>query len=174
MAVSHCLESYLAVARVQYQVVPHPFTETSYAAACAAHVPAASMVKAVMLRDRPVEQFSMALIPASNRLNLAWLPESMRGEMSLAREADFGGLFPDCVWGAIPGFGQAYRMDMIWDDSLLEHKDLYFEAGDHEALVKIDQEDFRDLFCQYPHSSISMPEGTADQSHSDQLRAGMH
>jgi len=159
MAVSHCIENYLSVAHVRYRVVPHRFTETAYDAARSAQVPAPNMVKAVMLRDRHTERFAMALIPASNRLKLTWLP-ARYAHMQLAREQEFQRILPDCALGAIPGFGQAFHVDMIWDEELLERDALYFEGGDHEALIRIDQFDFRDLFGRYPHGVISLPKDT--------------
>ena len=34
---------------------------------------------------------------------------------------------------------------------------LLAEAGDHQALIQIEQDDFRALFSQYPHAEISTP-----------------
>lgn len=167
MAVSHCIEDYLSVVHVNYQVVHHPFSESAAAAARSARVPEDAVVKAVMLRDEPGHRFAMALIPASNRLNLDWLPRGFDG-LGLAREDDFKSMFPGCALGAIPGFGQAFELEMVWDEEFLERPLLYFEGGDHEALIRIGQYDFRDLFCRYPHAVISLPGGQSG----DRVAAG--
>ena len=170
MALSHSIENYLSVAHVRYQVVPHRFTETAFDAACSAHVSASSVVKAVVLRDRHTQDFAMALMPAANRLKLSWLPPRY-AHMQLAGEDEFVRMFPDCALGAVPGFGQAFHMDMVWDEELLERDTLYFEGGDHEALIRIDQYDFRDLFGRYDHAVISLP---APHHHLHRAALGVH
>ena len=116
MAVSHAIENYLSVAHVYYQVLRHNSTASSFDSACAAHVPAERVVKAVVLRDVERGDFSMALIPASHRLQLAWLPNEY-SHMQLAREDQFHPIFSDCMLGAVPGFGQVFKVDMIWKSS---------------------------------------------------------
>ena len=98
----------------------------------------------------------MALLPASKKLEISRLPR-VHGDMCLATEEEFENLFPDCVRGAVPGFGQAYHMELIWDEDLLQSENLYFEAGDHQALIQIEQDEFRALFSHYPHAEISTP-----------------
>ena len=75
----------------------------------------------------------------------------------LAREAELNDVFPDCELGAVPGFGQAYRVDVIWDDDLGEQPSVFFEAGDHEELIEIDRDEFHRLFDGFPHGMISQP-----------------
>lgn len=172
MAVSNAIENYLAVTHVYYQLLRHNQTASSFDSACAAHVPAHSVVKAVMLRDRGSGRFVMALIPASNRLKLSWLPQPY-AQMQLAREEEFTPIFADCVLGAVPGFGQAFHVDMVWDEELLERDRLFFEGGDHEVLVAIGQHDFRDLFGHYEHGVISMRNDVYCAYHARELR-GVH
>jgi len=155
--VSQRIEHYLSMEHVYYQIVPHPFAASSYECACAARLPPRDVVKSVMLRDRRGQRYAMALMPASNRLLLSWLPPPY-AEMVLAREEEFARMFGGCRSGAVPGFGQAFEMEIVWDEVLLESDRLYFEGGDHEALVSIGQFDFRDLFGRYPHGVISVPE----------------
>ena len=95
MSVSHAIENYLSVAHVYYQVLQHNFTASSFDSACSAHVPASAVVKAVMLRDRHTGEFAMALIPASNRLKLSWLP---------SRFADMQRFDSSCLESADPHF----------------------------------------------------------------------
>jgi Ala-tRNA(Pro) deacylase len=174
MSVSHCLENYLCQAHVEYQVVPHRYTESAYDSARSAHVPTASVVKAIMLRDRRDHHFVMALIPSSHKLKTLWVMQELGSDLVLAKEGEFGGLFPDCVLGAIPGFGQAYNMHLIWDDELARQDQLYFEAGDHEGLIKIGQLVFRQLFEEHPHGVISMPYENYSLFHMDEVRGELH
>ena len=80
----------------------------------------------------------------------------------LAKEAELGEVFPDCELGAVPGFGQPYQLDMVWDDDLAEQESLFFEAGDHRELIEIAHDDFLRLFGSFPHAAISRPGDSVD------------
>ena len=69
-------------------------------------------------------------------------------------------VFPDCELGAVPGFGQGYQVDVVWDDELSAQESLFFEAGDHRELIEIDHVDFLRLFNCFPHDTISKPAET--------------
>ena len=56
----------------------------------------------------------------------------------LATEEEAAGLFADCEAGAIPALGTAYGIETMLDESLDDEPVLYFEAGDHEHLVRLD------------------------------------
>lgn len=174
MSISHHLETYLGDAQVSYNTSHHGHTESAYDSACAAHVPTANMVKAVLLRNRSDNRYVLAIMPASNKLKLAWASRELEEDLVLAKEAELAEMFPDCEVGAIPGFGQAYDMDLLWDDELSDQAQLYFEAGDHEALVEINQSEFQSLFGPYPHAAISMPHENYAQYHADEIRGGLH
>ena len=42
-------------------------------------------------------------------------------------------------------FGEAYGVQVIWDDELAYTSDIYIEAGDHEHLIWLERRDFRQL-----------------------------
>lgn len=174
MSVAHCLENYLCQAHVEYDVVHHSFTNNAYDSACSAHVPISNMVKAVMLRERDCEQYVLATAPACNKLKLPWINKELHRDLILAEEQELSSRFPDCTLGAVPGFGQAYGLETIWDDQLAAQPNLYFEAGDHEDLIHIDKQQFSLLFGQLPHSVISLPVDNYSIYHADELRDGMH
>lgn len=73
----------------------------------------------------------------------------------LASEQDLYDLFEDCTIGAVPPLGDAYGVDVIFDNSLYEREDVYFEAGDHTDLIHVSGVDFRDLLCTARHGEIS-------------------
>ncbi|MCU7879733.1 MAG: YbaK/EbsC family protein [Candidatus Thiodiazotropha sp. (ex Lucinoma aequizonata)] len=53
--------------------------------------------------------------------------------------------FADCETGAVPPTGMPYGIETLVDASLLKQPDLYFESGDHEKLIHISVEKFREL-----------------------------
>jgi Ala-tRNA(Pro) deacylase len=75
--------------------------------------------------------------------------------VGLAIESEVGELFRDCDPGAIPAIGAAYRVDTIVDDALLQQPHVYFEAGDHEALVHMTGQAFAAMMANVPHGSFT-------------------
>ncbi|MCK4834799.1 MAG: hypothetical protein KAT12_08470 [Gammaproteobacteria bacterium] len=51
--------------------------------------------------------------------------------------------------------GDAYGIEVIFDDRLNECGDVYFEAGDHTDLVHVSVIDFRGLMGNACHGEIS-------------------
>lgn len=156
MSVANRLNSFLTLSQTPYRLVPHRHTETAADSAHAAHIPSSRVVKSVLLRDRGNGRYLIALTPACNRVELDWV-RGAAADPVLAREAELGEVFPDCELGAVPGFGQAYHLDVVWDDELSQAESLFFEAGDHRELIEIDHDDFLRLFDGFPHASISKP-----------------
>ncbi|NIR96509.1 MAG: deacylase, partial [Gammaproteobacteria bacterium] len=46
-------------------------------------------------------------------------------------------------------------LDTVLDDSLAEQPDIYFEGGDHEALVHVSSEQFQELMADAEHGRFS-------------------
>ena len=157
MTVANRLVNFLTVSQTDYRLVPHRHSHTAADSAKAAHISSARVVKSVLLRDRLNDRYLMALTPACNQVDLRGVSDGVDTDPVLASEAELRDVFPDCALGAVPGFGQAYQVDMVWDDALSEQESLYFEGGDHEALIEIEHDDFLRLFQGIPHASISKP-----------------
>lgn len=174
MSVANRLANYLSVSQTEYRLIPHTFTQSAIDSAHATHIPAARVVKSVLLRDRRDGHYIVALTPACNRLKLPWVTREMAVDPVLAAEAELTDVFPDCKLGAVPGFGQAYNLDVVWDDELSAQPSLYFEAGSHEELIEIEQHDFHQLFDSFPHATISLPHESYALYHADEMRGGLH
>ncbi|MDX1735661.1 MAG: YbaK/EbsC family protein [Halioglobus sp.] len=153
MPIAMTLKSYLDDHEVSYDTVEHPHTESAVDSAKSAHVPPHQMAKAVVLEDSA--GFIVAVLPSSNRLNLGWVNEELERDLKLATEDELKALFRDCDTGAIPALSTAYGLKVIWDDQLKHAADIYIEAGDHEHLIHLSGEDFRQLMARLPHSVIS-------------------
>ena len=55
----------------------------------------------------------------------------------------------------MPPIGDAYGVDVIFDDCLSERGDVYFEVGDHMDLVHVSAVEFRNLMGNARHGEIS-------------------
>ncbi|HET6946994.1 MAG TPA: YbaK/EbsC family protein, partial [bacterium] len=63
----------------------------------------------------------------------------------LAREEEFGHLFPDCEVGAMPPFTNLYGVPVVVDRSLTEDPLIVFNAGTHRETMAVAFADFRAL-----------------------------
>ncbi len=153
MGIAMKLSDYLRANEVQYEVVNHTHSGNSMQTAKASNVPARCLAKAVVLEDDT--HAVMAVLPASRRLQLRELQASDGHDLRLATEAALKYLFKDCEPGAVPPVGVAYGIETIWDDSLMEQPETYFEAGDHETLVHMKTRDFIGLMKGARHMAFS-------------------
>lgn len=155
MALAQRVGQYLDDRQIDYDIIKHRHTDSAVNTAHAAHLPEPSVMKAVVTRDKLDGAPVMAIIPASNRLNLGRLNYIAQRQLQLVDEAGLAELFPDCEVGAVPPLGEAYQMEVVWDDALQQQADVYLEAGDHERLIHLDGRVFLDLLGDSHHALIS-------------------
>ncbi|MCW8885516.1 MAG: YbaK/EbsC family protein [Motiliproteus sp.] len=158
MAISIPLTEYLRDTHIEYDVLKHKATTNAMDTAYSAHIPIDSLAKGVILKDHR-GNYLMAAVPCHNRLNLSSLNQKRSSHYNLASESQIKQLFGDCELGAIPACGQPYELETICDDQLLNQPAVYIEAGDHCALLKFKQEQFKQLMANARHDLIS------DKSH---------
>jgi len=155
MAIAARLKWYLDSRNLDYELVHHDPTSTSLESAITSRVPGGKVAKCVLLEDE--RGYLLAVVPASCRVLLKEVERQLHRRMSLASELELAQLFEDCRPGAVPPAGPAYGIPTLVDDSLLRLPDLYFEAGDHEDLVHLTGDHFRQLLEGAQHASFSRP-----------------
>jgi len=143
MSLADRVEEVLVRHDTDFSVLSHRWSTSSLASAHSAHVDEECFAKAVVLEDD--KGVVLAVLPASRRLALDRLRDELGRSLHLCDEPVATRLFPDCVVGAIPPFGSAYGLMTVLDASLEDQPEIFFEAGDHETLVRINGDDFLDL-----------------------------
>jgi Ala-tRNA(Pro) deacylase len=143
MTISATLKEFLDQHRIVFELIPHPHTGSSMETAEQAHVPGHQLAKAVIIKEG--KKYSMVIIPSAEHVDLERLRQQFGHKVEMATEDELKSLFPDCAVGAIPPIGVAWGMETFLDESLPTDHDIYFEAGDHEDLVRISGEQFRQL-----------------------------
>lgn len=154
MTVAHSLQHYLDEQFTEYDLITHDPTDNSTESAHAAHIAARQLAKAVILKDSN-GAYLMAVVPATNKINVKLLSYMLERKLSMVHEWELTHLFQDCEPGAIPALGQAYGLEIVWDDQLMDSDDIYFESGDHCQLVHMSQDQFQTLMGNYLHDAIS-------------------
>jgi Ala-tRNA(Pro) deacylase len=153
MTMARTIKTFLESRDVDYELVEHPRSTTSMQTAELAHIPGDRLAKSVLLEDEA--GYLMAVIPSTHRVDLGKLHRQLNRRVGLAIEKEVAELFGDCDPGAIPAIGAAYQVEAIVDDSLLSQPDIYFEAGDHEALVHMSGKQFGALMAGVPHGGFT-------------------
>jgi len=143
MTIPATVREYLDNAGVAYSVVRHPYTETSMRSAEASHVTGEDVAKGVLLKDD--EGYVLAVLPATHQVKVGEVQRQLERKLEAAPEGDLATVFTDCSPGAVPALGPAYQLDTITDDALRGHAEVYFEAGDHEELIRLTGGEFESL-----------------------------
>jgi Ala-tRNA(Pro) deacylase len=154
MSIAATVETCLSQAGVQYDIIEHPRTSNSTHTAEAAHVPGERVAKSVLLEDG--ERYLMAVVPATHSVDIGALYQRFGREIGLAAEEDVAKLFADCEPGAVPPLGQVYGIETVLDEAFVDAKDVYFEGGDHRALVHVTGSDFLKLMGDAPRARIGL------------------
>jgi Ala-tRNA(Pro) deacylase len=152
MSIAARVQTCLSQAGVQYDIIEHPRTSNSTHTAEAAHVPGARLAKSVVFEDG--EKYLMAVVPATDNVDIGALHRRFGREIGLASEEQIAQLFTDCEPGAVPPLGQIYGIETILDEALVDADDVYFEGGDHRALVHVNGSDFLKLMQGAPRARI--------------------
>ncbi|MES9900624.1 MAG: YbaK/EbsC family protein [Sedimenticola sp.] len=147
MAIASQLEKYLQQREVEYQVVAHPHSEYSMETAAKAHVHGDALAKGVLVKDD--DGYLLVVVPADYHIELESLHKLLQQEVAMVDEATLGEVFSDCELGAVPPVGMAYGIKTVWDpkSSLGKLNEIFFEAGDHQSLLRMSGEQFHELMA---------------------------
>lgn len=138
------LREFLELHEVDFKHTVHPPAYTAREVASAEHLPLREVAKVVIILAET--GYQMVVLPACMAVDLAELRPALGfTHARLATEAEIGGLFPDCQVGAMPPFGNLYRLPVYADSSLALDKWIAFNAGTHQDVVHMRFEDFKRL-----------------------------
>jgi Ala-tRNA(Pro) deacylase len=153
MAIANTLQRYLNNESIPYDVLEHRPTGCSARTADASHVPGECLAKGVVVKHK--NGFVLTVIPASRQVRLDEVGRWLDRPVALATEEEVSALFPDCEHGAVPPIAAAYGLPMVVDAGLEGQTDIYFEGGDHRALVHVTGTQFQRLMENVPHGQFS-------------------
>ncbi len=137
------LQDFLAEQQVAYDVIAHTHTGSSMETAEAAHVPGDRVAKGVLLEDE--RGYLLAVVPSTHHVEVGVLGRQLHRSLRLATEPELKALFGDCELGAVPPVGEPYGLTSVVEDELSAQPEVYFEAGDHEHLIRLTQAEFTRL-----------------------------
>jgi Ala-tRNA(Pro) deacylase len=121
---------------VDYELLPHPRTETATAEAEALGLDPQEVAKTIVLSTPG--GYVRAVLPASERIDLSKVREQVEGgkRIHLANEEDLQRDYPGFDLGAVPPFGGEGDRVLV-DARLARRETVVLEAGSHEQSVRI-------------------------------------
>jgi len=155
MATAITVRQFLDDEALPYEEITHQPTHTSLQAAKSARIAPRLLAKAVLLEENG--RYVMAIVPTARHVKLGKLRQQFGRDFGMATEQTIGKIFRDCVPGAVPALGPAYGLETIWDESVMNGPELYFEAGDHEHLIRIRTDDYLRVVRACAHGDFTEP-----------------
>lgn len=129
---------------VDYSLISHSPAYTAPEIAAICHLPGKYLAKVVIIKVDG--KFAMVVEPANKRVNFKSFAQLIgANKVELASESEFQNKFPDCELGAMPPFGNLYDMDVYVAESLTEDKQIAFNAGSHDELIRMSFKDYERL-----------------------------
>ncbi|HEU5161768.1 MAG TPA: YbaK/EbsC family protein [Thermoanaerobaculia bacterium] len=138
------IREYLDENHVAYSVVKHAPAFTAQETAATAHVPGREMAKAVIVKVDG--RLVMTVLPASRMLDVDHFRAVTRAKkMQLATEEECARRCRGTEVGAMPPFGNLYKMETWVDETLSDDEEIAFNAGTHTELIRMRFSDFERL-----------------------------
>ena len=141
MAIAQTIADFLVDACVDYHVYPHQYAESAIDSARLTKLKPETVAKAVVIATKKHRKrtYCLVVVPADREVDLHNIRDIAYQDVELATESELAVLFPDCEVGAIPALGEAYGLPTFIDKTILASgQEIFFEAGDHQELIKID------------------------------------
>lgn len=141
MLIGQRVRDFLDMHHVNYAALPHSPTFPAQKVAAELQVPSKQFAKAVILHADA--HLLMAVLPASHRLNLHKLRDSLEARhLEIVPESELADFCPDSELGAFPPFGNLFGMETWVDRSLGKAEDIVFNAGTHQDAVRMKYADY--------------------------------
>ena len=123
--------------RVAYKVYPHEEIADAQHLAAVLRVPGENVLKTVLLRANGGYRYIVAVVPATERLDLSRVSAALDGaQVHLATETAIAERCPDCEFGILSPFGSRFGMETIVDESVLRHDDIFFQGDTHREAIQ--------------------------------------
>jgi len=138
------LEQFFKENGVKYDTTSHPEVYTAQEVAAVEHVPGMFVAKVVIANVDG--KITALVLPAPQRVDMSKLKAALGAkDARLAREEEFGHLFPDCEVGAMPVFTNLYDVPVVVDRALTDDPKIVFNAGTHRETMSVAFRDFQRL-----------------------------
>lgn len=141
MSVGQRVRDFLDAHHVNYTALPHAQAFIARKIAEELQISTKQFAKVIILRAD--KHLLMAVLPASHRLNLHKLRDSLEARhLEIVPEAELAAFSPDSELGAFAPFGNLYGIETWVDRSLGKSEHIVFNAGSHKDAVRMKYADY--------------------------------
>lgn len=137
------IDAFLADHEVAFETLSHPPAYSAQKRAKYLRVSGGRVAKSVLLRGP--EGFLLAVLAATQQIDMSCLAGALGGPFRLATAEEIGEVFRDCEWGVVPPFGKLYGLRTIVEASLDADALVVFEGHTHFEAVRMRCADFERL-----------------------------
>ena len=135
------LRNFLDDHNIQYDLLHHDPTHTSEELAHKLNVDPKKIAKTVIVRND--KGYAMIVLPGDKKINFNYLSNVfLSNKLELAKEFEIKSLFPDCELGAMPPFGNLYKIPVYVALSLSSDHEIIFNACSHTYAIKMKYDDY--------------------------------
>ena len=141
MTMLQTLRSHLDGQHIPYEAIHHRREYTAQETAADTHTPGGSFAKTVIIS---VDQsFGVFVLPAVRQVDLNKVARGLgAAQVRLATEQEIAGLCPECEVGAMPPFGQFFKLPTYVSHHLAQDRMITFNAGTHEEAFRMLYRDY--------------------------------
>lgn len=144
MSIPSRIRDFLESENISYEELHHQLAFSGQEVAHTLHLSGRRCAKTVVLEGDG--RMVMAVLPASNRLNLQDIQMEMEvTHLEMLEESLITKLFSDCEPGAIPPLGRLYGMEVWVDRAISDSEHIVFCAGTHQDCIRMKYSDFAKL-----------------------------
>ncbi len=138
------VKEFLDANNVKYVSITHSVAYTAQEIAASAHIKGKELAKTVILKIDG--KLAMTVLPANYKIDFDLLKDAFgTDDVRLSNEQEFKDKFPGCEVGAMPPFGNLFDVDTYVAASLIDDKEIAFNAGSHTELIKMEYKDYKNL-----------------------------
>jgi Ala-tRNA(Pro) deacylase len=144
MSVLAQLKDFLDQNGIKYTILIHSRAYTAQELAQIMHIPGRELAKSVVVKvdGKPV----LAVLPASQQIDFFKMKLALGAEkVEKVSEKEFVGYFPKCELGAMPPFGNLFRLPVFVSRELRKDEEIVFNAGTHVDAIRMRYADFERL-----------------------------
>lgn len=141
MSTSITIRRYLEKQDIRFKSVSYDSNAAQLYRSGTQSIAARKIAKAVILKD--LQGMLMAVIPGPLQLEMNTINQRFKRNLVPAKQEDYAAIFSDCNSSLIPPLGEAYGLECVVDDSLLDNDKIYFVSGNQHELLCVTTADFQ-------------------------------
>lgn len=133
---------------VSYRMIPHAPEGSTEAASRLRRHPLAQAAKCIVVRvatGKRSRRYVLAVVPGDRRVDLAALADRYGGREASFADREVAERLAGSVSGSITPFAFSSELDLLVDENLLVHEEIFFNAGRLDLSVALSVSDYLHL-----------------------------